>query len=300
MKTIYGKHYSSPSQIIRILKSRGLAFENETEAESYLRHIGYHKLSAYAVPFYRNPKESKLFKDGTSFGSLISLYTFDKKLRVLLFDEIGSVEVAVRCIITNAGCEELGDDHWITDSSHFADSHKFGKTLQIIEREISSSNDDYIAHFRRHYTDNYPPAWVITEILSFGTLNGIYSNISDYHLRKRISSHFGVMPKVLTSWLTAMSTLRNMCCHHTRVWNRHLAICPAVPANATNPWIDSSRIDRRRLYYRLCIIKFFLNAISPGNDMRDRLSNLFGSFPNVDLAAMGFPEGWISEPLWMM
>ena len=34
------------------------------------------------------------------------------------------------------------------------------------------------------------------------------------------------------------------------------------------------------------------------NDMRSHLKKLLSDFPNVDIAAMGFPKNWEEEPLW--
>ena len=38
----------------------------------------------------------------------------------------------------------------------------------------------------------------------------------------------------------------------------------------------------------MCIIKYFLDIISPNNDMLDKMHNLFSKFPEIDLAALGF------------
>ena len=70
-----------------------------------------------------------------------------------------------------------------------------------------------------------------------------------------------------------------------------------MPKRINKPWITLP-IDTRRTYFNLCIIKFFLDEISPDNDMADKLLNLFLDFPDIDLKAMGFPDGWESEPLW--
>ena len=57
--------------------------------------------------------------------------------------------------------------------------------------------------------------------------------------------------------------------------------------------------NKQRVYYNMCIIKYFLDIISPNNDMLDKMNNLFGRFPEIDLVALGFPVGWEQEPLWM-
>lgn len=144
---------------------------------------------------------------------------------------------------------------------------------------LASSKEDYIENFRRNYVECYPPAWMITEVLSFGNLNYIYSNIASNKLMKHIADYFGLKPQVFTSWLTVLANLRNMCCHHARVWNRDFMLTPAEPRKTSNVWIDTSGIDKKRIYYRLCIIRYFLSSVSPNNNFNDKLTDLLGAFP---------------------
>ncbi|MCD8495597.1 MAG: Abi family protein [Bacteroides graminisolvens] len=292
MKTNFTKHYSSPSQVIQILKSRGMVFSDDAKAERYLTNISYHRLSAYIFPFYQLPKSDLTLKDGTNFTKALTLYRFDKKLRILLFNEIEKLEVSVRSVLANFGCQELQDDFWITNSSYFANAVRFKQTLSVIDKEIDSSKEDYIEDFRASFVESYPPAWMITEVLSFGSLNYIYSNIASNQLRKQIADYFGVKPKIFVSWLTVLSNLRNMCCHHARVWNRDFVLKPAEPRKLASIWTETSKLDDKRIYYRLCIIKYLLNTISPNNDLCNKLNSLFAEFPQVDAFAMGFPVNW--------
>ena len=52
MKKTFAKPYSSPKEIIQILKSRGMVIDDERKVEKYLMNIGYHRLSAYIFPFF--------------------------------------------------------------------------------------------------------------------------------------------------------------------------------------------------------------------------------------------------------
>ena len=63
MKTSFPKPYSSPKQIVQILKSRGMLMDDEHKVESYLLNIGYHRLSAYIFPFYKSPKSNLILKE---------------------------------------------------------------------------------------------------------------------------------------------------------------------------------------------------------------------------------------------
>ena len=70
------------------------------------------------------------------------------------------------------------------------------------------------------------------------------------------------------------------------------------PNAIEHPWIELPT-DTLRFYFNLCIIKYFLNIISPNNDMPDKVTALFSEFPEIDLGAIGFPAGdWRQEPLW--
>ena len=275
-----------------------MVMDDEQKVENYLLNIGYHRLSAYVFPFYRMPKSDLILKDNVTFRQILTLYRFDKKLRLLLFNEIEKIEVAIRSVLANIGCQELGDKYWITKPEYFANPEKFKQTLAIIDKELISSKEDYIDDFRLNFIEDYPPAWMITEILSFGNLNYIYSNIASNRLMKQIAGYFGLKPQAFTSWLTVLANLRNMCCHHARVWNRDFMLNPAEPRKTANVWLSALNVDKKRIYYRLCIIRYFLVSVSPENNFNEKLLDLLADFPSIDIAAMGFSQNWECEDLW--
>ena len=111
----YSKTYSSPSQLVSLLQSRGLFIENATRTENYLRHIGYYRFSAYLYPLLTTPKENHVFKSGTTFNQALDMYRFDRHLRLLMFNEIEKIEIAVRSAIVNIMSRETGNPFWMTD-----------------------------------------------------------------------------------------------------------------------------------------------------------------------------------------
>ena len=72
---------------------------------------------------------------------------------------------------------------------------------------------------------------------------------------------------------------------------------PADAKQMSRPWLTIP-VAKDRIYFNICMIKFFLDIISPTNDFKNKLLTLFGKFPQIDLKAMGFPTGWDREPLW--
>ena len=103
-KIPFSKSYTEESSLIALLQSRGLSITDESKAHHYLTHIGYYRLSAYMYPLLCTPKERHIYKKGATFDKVMMLYRFDKKLRLLLFNEIEKIEVAVRSAVVKHGC----------------------------------------------------------------------------------------------------------------------------------------------------------------------------------------------------
>ena len=293
----FQKPYTNASDLVRLLQSRGLTITNTVKAESYLEYIGYYRLSAYMYPLLRFPKEQHRYKPDTTFNQVMTLYRFDKKLRLLIFNEIEKIEVAIRSAIVNTGSDMTDNPFWMTDSCNFIDAGKFRRTMDLIEAELHRSREDFIVHFRQVYSDAYPPAWILAEILPFGVITNIFSNIKVARIKKSIARKFGLQVAPFESWLTIVSLTRNACCHHARVWNKQNTIRPMLPNRMTGCWITQPT-DALRIYFNLCIIKYFLNIISPNNDMKAKIGTLLADYPSIDINAMGFPCGWEDEPLW--
>ena len=214
-----------------------------------------------------------------------------------LFNELEKIEVAIRSAIVNIGSSITGNPFWMTDSANFVNSSKFHKTMNLINQELYKSKEDFIIHFKKTYSDPYPPAWILSEVLPFGIITNIYNNIKDKKIKKKISQSFGLQIAPFQSWLTIVTLTRNTCCHHSRVWNKQNTIRPMSPKKMTYPWI-TLQTDPLRVYYNICIIKYFLDIISPNNDMLQKMKILFANYPEIDLNALGFPQEWESEPLW--
>ena len=291
------KSFTTPKELVKLLQSRGLEISDEQKAENYLKNIGYYRLSAYMYPFLRFPKELHQFKHGITFDKVMMLYRFDKKLRILLLNEIEKIEIAMREAVINITVEMTGDDFWLINRAHFSISQMFFDTLKLIDKEYSRSTEDYILHFKETYFDSYPPAWILGELLTMGCVNRIYHNLKEARVRKAISQRFGLQPKVFESWMTILVLLRNSCCHHARVWNRLSSVPPVLPKHISHSWITLP-VNTQRIYFDICIIKYFLDVISPENDMLAKLQWLFVDYPEIDLRALGFPDGWEFEPLW--
>ena len=183
----------------------------------------------------------------------------------------------MRCAIVNFGTEMTGNPFWMTDANNFSNPSKFNRSIRLIEDELNHTKDDFINHFKETYTNQYPPSWMPTEILPFGVITNVYSNIKNKKIKKRIAQSFGLQVAPFESWLTIITVTRNSCCHHARVWNRVFSIRATMPIRMSRSWITLPT-DPLKVYFDMCIIKYILDIISPNNDMLDKMNRLFATF----------------------
>jgi abortive infection bacteriophage resistance protein len=286
---------------ILLLKERGMTIGDEAKAKMYLTNISYYRLSAYWYTFLENPKTEHLFVSGTTFEKALDTYVFDRKLRLLIFDEIERIEIALRTTIIHQFCIAYGNN-WYENKSLFRgqDSY-FYKFNTILQEEMNKTSEVFIKHYRRKYDDPAnPPAWMVLELASFGQLSMLYKNLKNCDARKNVAKHFGLDEHVLESWLEALAYVRNACAHHMRLWNRKLPRTPILPRNATYNWIkelpDTDKTNR--IYVCLSAINYLLSAISPGNSFSKKINELLKKYPHLPKHYMGFTKNWDKEEIW--
>ncbi len=294
---LYNKKYSTPEELIELLQRRGLVIENKDNALCSIRSVGYYRLSAYLYPFLRMPKTNHIFKEGCRFEQVMLIYTFDRQLRLLIFDQIERIEIAVRSAIVNITSKDTNNPFWMTDERTYANKDKFKKTMELIDKELQSTREEFIKHFRGTYSNPYPPAWMLSEILPFGVLTRVYENLANNQIRKKIARYFGLNVPVFSSWLTIITVTRNACCHHARVWNRKFSIRALLMNRWECPWVSES-VQQGRIFFTLCILKYLMDVVYPENKLKENLTSLMAEYPMIDTTAMGFSENWLNEPLW--
>ena len=80
--------------------------------------------------------------------------------------------------------ERTGDIYWLTNASHFHNQNIFSNSMAMLSKEYEHSTEDFIGHFKRTYTEPFPPAWILGELLPMGSVNMYYRNLKDKTLKK--------------------------------------------------------------------------------------------------------------------
>lgn len=300
---IYTKVPLTIAQQIEQLKHRGLTISDEELAHHFLSQIGYYRLAGYWWPM-QSDKANHVFKLNSRFENVIALYNFDRELRLLIFDVIERIEIALRTKLIYHLSHEF-DPWWFQDTRHFISTIELVKSLANLEKELERSKDIFIKEHRKKYKadERFPPAWKTLEITSFGTLSKLYGNLRpNVRSKDIIAAEFKTVNHTfLPSWLQSIAQIRNICAHHGRLWNKNLPgkpnLLPKPPASWLVHHVPAAN-EHHMLYIHLCCMKYLLDVVSPGHHYAQKLSDLFGKFTNVDLKALGIPAEWKQEPLW--
>lgn len=313
MTNVYNKIPLNFNDQIALLKSRNLIIENEAKALSYLHEISYYRLSAYFLP-YQKAKDK--FENNTTFDQIIKTYSFDRELRLLVFDCIERIEVAIRTQFIYQMSLHYNDSHWQDNQNHFITPYynKIGNLVNpfadfqaIISKAKTARTPET---FIKHYINNYhkpanPPSWMCFELLTIGELSHIYRGLKNNADKKRIADFFDVHPTVFTSWLHTLTYVRNICAHHSRLWNRDLAIEPEKLLKPKGNWVAKPFENNKRVFYFLCVLRYMLLRANPSNSMKQKAENLFYKYPSVPIKYLGIPSdgkgnllNWQNESLW--
>lgn len=290
----YNQPQISVSDQIRLLKSEGLVFSDENKAQHILENVSLFRMKSYLMPL-RQP-HSRQFKEGASFEDAYALYKFDSSLRKMICSELEKIEVSIRTQLSLIMGDEAGI-YWFENPANFRNQNRHASLLNNLHTELQRSDDDAIVNFQQRYSNNFPPSWMTFEISSFGTLSMMYRWLNAGHARRKVARFYGLTDTVMESWLHSIVYVRNICAHHSRLWNRRLSINALIPRHTRLPFIDTPR-DTKRVYYILSIILYFLQAVNPQNTFVVRFKSLLAEYPEVDISAMGFPDNWENETLW--
>lgn len=290
MKSTFCKTHLSFQEQIDLLKSRNLTILNNDFALNKLKHLNYYRLSAYFYPFYQ---EKNLFQDGICFEDIIQLYYFDKELRSIVLYALEKIEIFIRTQIAYTISKKIGVFGY-TESTIFHDEKKHQDILEIIKNETKRSKEVFVREFYEKYDEEFLPIWAMVEIISFNTLSRIFANLKEEY-RKEILQGIEIKPFVFQRWLHTLTYIRNICAHHSRLWNKILAIEPTKPKNQK----VFKDISNKKLFFVLTMIEFLLQKIDDDElNLKHRLSLLLNKYKDVDIKAMGFIENWEALEIW--
>ncbi len=303
---------------LNLLLRRGLQVSNPQRARSLLRSTTLFRLTPYMRPFQIADDPEHSFRANARLAEIVDIYRFDSELRQLVMAAIERIEVAVRAAISNHMAPQYGA-HWYMDERLFnrrydharllhdielqlqEERRKFAREMEQIEKSAASpevkqqrienrKRDNYLRFYGEKYdVPPLPPSWAMLEEVSLGAISRLYQGLSRDKDRKEIAEQFGLPQSVLESWLHTLTFIRNICAHHSRLWNRELSVSPKWP-QILEPQFPA--FNRRRFFALSVMLVYLVEHVGPDSDWVQKLHQLLARHQHVPHEPMGFPADW--------
>jgi abortive infection bacteriophage resistance protein len=318
----YEKPFLSIDDQLRLIRSRGMEISDSEEATACLKNIGYYRLSGYWYPFRKSHKTFESgrnavaaedeFVPGTNFKQVMSLYKFDKRLRMIFLDAIEKVEVALRVDLAILLGNKSPWGHRDPDQfdgrfsrvPNCTGQTQHAKWIARLDDGYRKSKEEFITHFKAKYSGDHPPIWIAIELWDFGALSNLLGGLKRADQEILAARYSLPRPELLTAFARNLNNVRNMCAHHSRLWNRSPADRLAPPKRGEVVLLDHLSEDihaQSRIYATAAFLQYFLNTISPSTGWKKRLKEHVSTLPTSDsirLRQAGFPCDWELLPLW--
>lgn len=289
------KPFLSFNDQLCLLKSRHLYIKSEIKTKETLKTENYYRLSGY-FKMYTKPGSDD-FVNGFSFKKLMKIYNFDAELRILLDEYIARVEIESRTRIAYILAKTTSPSSYY-DPSYFVNKSLHDNFMKHVATEIKrNSNNPMIKHFDGQLI----PIWVIVEVLSFGTVSKMFSNLKP-NIRKDIckSNDYSkvYIDKIFKNNLLMVSSLRNICAHHGRLYGRHFPFNLCLSDSDASlfskyqvPIPSNSSGTPFHLIFALCNL---MNSKHETIQFAKKLKHLFSKYKRcIDIHELGFDKNWI-------
>ena len=296
---VYDKPPLSLDDMVGLMESRGLLIPDKERARHYLRYINYYRLSGYGYLLedeHTDGERSHRYPEGATFEDLLRLYIFDRHLRLSVMDAIERIEVGVRTVIVSELSHQHGTGHWYLSPELFKKSDDFTHAglIRNIKQSTAFTAEEgtekfqqrqpFITHYYQTYDDpEYPPSWMLVEVMTLGSWSKVYANLNVSKDRKRISRIFDLPPDILESWLHSLTYMRNLCAHHSQIYGRRLAFPPKRKAL----WPELPRNAFARF---IAVMEYLLHKMAPDTEWGLRVKRLIENEPLVNPELLGIAD----------
>lgn len=278
------KPFKTFEEQIEILINRGLIINDHEYAKYILSNINYYRFTAYLLSYKNN---DNTYIEGITFENIYSLYNFDRELRALLIDILSSIEISFRTYISYTLAIKH-DPLGYMDGNNFINKEYHNSFLLNLEKEkIGNSNKLFIKHHNEKYNGKLP-IWVATEIMSFGMLSKLYSNMIPEDTTYIKNNFCDVNPKLVGPWLQSLTIIRNQCAHYGRIYN---TVFPVIKIKKQDK--KEYKINNKRIFAYILAMNHLLVNRKMWNDFFIKLQGLINKYDDiVDLNLIGFPDNW--------
>lgn len=226
-----------------------------------------------------------------------------------MMEALERFEVAARTVWAHAMSETYGP-HPHMEVDPFTDRDEYFESFVNLMKETKRSqrNSEGISHYLNHYeTPFLPPIWIIISVMSFGELFRWIKNTKSTQVKLKVAKAVGLPNiQVLEGTARALTTVRNLCAHHGRLWDRRFSTkLPyinknlQVPLKATVDVSGGNEADPRMFNY-IVVLAHLMLFLNHSSTWPFRVASLVKDTLNKEeQSIMGFPEDWENNSFWL-
>lgn len=201
-----------------LLKTRGLAIQDEDKAREILLDIGYYRLGFYLFPFEKSYPQLRNrtheYIDGATFEDAVKLYYFDFDLRLLLTRYLTRIEIAFRtALIYNLSNKYSLNSVWFISPSVVSRSYARDFENKVYTADFKR-NPIIQRHHQKNPNDRFAPSWKTLEFMTFGAVMKLYEQLKERDDKILIAQKLGIRQVVtFESYMHTIREVRNACAH---------------------------------------------------------------------------------------
>ena len=213
------KEFNTTDELIDLLELKGVVIFDRIKTKYLIERYSYYSIiNTYKWIF----KNNGVYKENASFNEIYAMYRFDKSLKIIMLKYILEIEAIIKTKISELLASKYSLNNYF-DINVF-DLGDNNSNLVHIENLINDLNNEITKNIGKHdavthYMNKYGfvPPWVVTKILSLGTISKLYGLMKQKD-KQDISKQFNLDDKILKSILCNLTFVRNISAHDDRLY----------------------------------------------------------------------------------
>ena len=270
------------------LQKLGLQIRDIDHAREVLNQIPYYRL---VKPYSEDVKDvDGNYIGGASFTLLEERYRCDSELRQQILSVLQQFEVTLRCRMANVLEGRYGKFGYLNIENYATERNGFSSFFNNLKNNATSYDETaspILLHFWKR--GKTVPAYAILECISFGQVVSFfrYLKTEDGKEILRLYDSGITSLRLFSSWLHAISYLRNICAHYEKLFRRRVTIAPDLKAK-----VDTD-LDRYTIFAILCCMRFIVADQEDWVTFVESLESIFDSYEGiVSPEDYGFIPDW--------
>lgn len=213
------------TELIQILKNRGMIIKDEKFAIEVLKNRSYYGLinGFKTTSVTRDEHGNETFTPSTIFEDFVSEYFIENELKSLLLKYSLLAEIRFKEAVAHRIGEKYGENlsEWLDTTHYRARDNKSESILRELQEIANTTNDNPTAYYRNQH-DTIPP-WILIPNITIGQFKNLYTiltpNDKEYVCSEMLYSKkvTEVQKKYIKQALSILWEFRNNLAHGSRL-----------------------------------------------------------------------------------